>query len=381
MTPLGQALDATVVFLERFVAFRSQCAARTIALWIGAAHVVRKLDVMPQLLLVSPEMRSGKTRTLEVVELMLGGDSKVIRAVDMSPAAMYRTVHKDEEVVLIFDEIDALLSGPQSRTPKAESVRAILNGGHRRGTTVLRIDGPKFEVKKFNIFSPKVLAGILPPEGFAPTFMDRSIAISLFSRTADQPIEKFRIRNTAPEGLAISDQLELALQDFAFPDGFVLELDALDDRALDNWEPLVAVADKAGGKWPTWSREAAVELSRDRDVVPDSLGRQLLVDCHRALGDRSKISTDELLRYLKSLPESPWLAIDLTAKRLSDLLRPYGIQSRQIRFGDSKKQGYRTESFFEAWRSYLSNKPTALEIILDAFPGSEIVEDSSSGDG
>ena len=147
------------------------------------------------------------------------------------------------------------------------------------------------------------------------------------------------------------------------------------DSGARGSEPLVAIADQASGQWPTWSREAAAELSHDRDVVYESLGRQLLVDCHRAFDGRAKIATDELLRYLKSLPESPWHAIDLTAKRLADLLRPYGVRSKQIRFDDgTRKQGYRAESFHEAWKSYLPPKPSPVEILLGEFPGSELVE-------
>ena len=224
MTPLAEALESAVAFLQRYVAFRSEAAARTIALWVATAIVIGKLDLIPQLLLISPEMRSGKTRTLEVIELLLGGDSKVIRAVDMSPAAMYRTVHENEQVVLIFDEIDTQMSGPGSRTPKAESIRTIFNGSHRRGSTVVRVDGPKFETKRFSIFCPKVAAGILPPEGFAPTFMDRSIAITLFSRTADQPIDRFRFKLAEPPGLAISEHHKVDLRLLLGADETQLEL-------------------------------------------------------------------------------------------------------------------------------------------------------------
>jgi len=37
--------------------------------------------------------------------------------------------------------------------------------------------------------------------------------------------------------------------------------DALDDRAADNWRPLLAIADLAGDDWPRRAREAACLLS------------------------------------------------------------------------------------------------------------------------
>ena len=36
---------------------------------------------------------------------------------------------------------------------------------------------------------------------------------------------------------------------------------ALNDRAADNWRPLLAIADMAGGEWPQRAREAACVLS------------------------------------------------------------------------------------------------------------------------
>ena len=35
----------------------------------------------------------------------------------------------------------------------------------------------------------------------------------------------------------------------------------LNDRAGDIWEPLLALADLAGGDWPGWARAAALELT------------------------------------------------------------------------------------------------------------------------
>ena len=67
--------------------------------------------------------------------------------------------------------------------------------------------------------------------------------------------------------------------------------------------------------------------------------------------------------------------MDITAKRFADLLRPYGIRSKQIRFDDgTRKQGYRAESFHAAWKSYAPALPSGVEILLDMCPGSEVVE-------
>jgi len=51
----------------------------------------------------------------------------------------------------------------------------------------------------------------------------------------------------------------------------------LHDRAADSWEPLLAIADRAGGSWPMRARLAAVALSSEEDM-PASAGIRLLAD-------------------------------------------------------------------------------------------------------
>src|SRR5881394_2580059 len=39
------------------------------------------------------------------------------------------------------------------------------------------------------------------------------------------------------------------------------------DRAADIWEPLLAIADLAGGEWPQLARDAAQQLSASDDEI------------------------------------------------------------------------------------------------------------------
>ena len=50
--------------------------------------------------------------------------------------------------------------------------------------------------------------------------------------------------------------------------------DELNDRPADNWDPLLAIADLAGGDWPARARKAAIELSRDADAASETVGVQ-----------------------------------------------------------------------------------------------------------
>ena len=53
----------------------------------------------------------------------------------------------------------------------------------------------------------------------------------------------------------------------------------LHDRAQDNWEPLIAIADAAGGEWPKSARTAAIAIQRETEELDEAeVGVQLLHD-------------------------------------------------------------------------------------------------------
>jgi Protein of unknown function (DUF3631) len=77
-------------------------------------------------------------------------------------------------------------------------------------------------------------------------------------RTRKERVERFRRRDVAPAAEELLDRLT----DWLEPQ--IEELrrarpeppDDLDDRAQDIWESLLAIADLAGGDWPTRARRA-----------------------------------------------------------------------------------------------------------------------------
>ena len=71
-----------------------------------------------------------------------------------------------------------------------------------------------------------------------------------------------------------------------FPDDAVAEVadfpEGLSDRAEDSWEPLLIIAEAAGGRWPERARAATQALSTEEDTT-QSRGIDLLGDV-RGLG-------------------------------------------------------------------------------------------------
>ena len=66
----GDLLHAIAAFLGKYVAFPSQEATDAVALWTAHTHALDAFESTPRLALLSPEKQSGKTRTLEVLELL-----------------------------------------------------------------------------------------------------------------------------------------------------------------------------------------------------------------------------------------------------------------------------------------------------------------------
>jgi hypothetical protein len=195
-----------------------------------------------------------------------------------------------------MDEVDALFNG---KSQAAEEIRGLLNAGYRRGAMVGRcvIVGKTVETVESPSFCAVALAGL----GWLPdTLMGRSVIIRMRRRGPREKVEPFRRRKQQAAGMALHDRLA----EWATP--LVDEMKnarpdmppGVEDRAADCWEPLLAVADAAGGHWPDIARKAAAALlASARDANP-SLGILLLEHCRTVFRDVDRLATDQLLLRL-----------------------------------------------------------------------------------
>jgi hypothetical protein len=132
----------------------------------------------------------------------------------------------------------------------------------------------------------------------------------------------------------------------------------LNDRAADNWRPLLAIADLAGGTWPEEARRAACLLSGEEQ--DGAIGVELLRDIRSAFGEDDVIRSSDLVAKLTADPERPWAewkhGRPLTQKHLAGLLAPFHIISLTVhRRGLPDGKGYRRIDFEEAWAAYCHN--------------------------
>jgi Protein of unknown function (DUF3631) len=345
-----QLLDALFAFVRRFVVLSDDQAA-AIALWIAHTHAFEAADCTPYLHVHSAEKRSGKTRLLEVLELVV---REPLPTTNISDAALFRAV-AELTPTLLLDEIDAVY-GPKAR--EREDLRGMLNAGYRQGAVVRRMGGPKMTtLEAFPVFCPKVFAGI----GELPdTIADRAIPLRLLRRTREEEVERFRRR----DALEAADPLHQWASSWGVRNAPRLTEarpdlpDELDDRAQDVWEPLLAIADLAGGAWPARARSAALQLSGNGQREDDSMTALLLKDIFTvfASGAGDRLRTADLIVHLGEIEESPWgdwYGKTITPQALSKLLRPHRIKTMPVKVEGQTVRGYKVEQFADAFARVL----------------------------
>lgn len=241
------------------------------------------------------------------------------------------------------------------------AIRGLLNAGHQRAMAfVLRTVGDDYEPRLFRVWSAKVVALI---GKLWPTLDDRAIEVRMRRRTAGEEVERLRLDRL--------DELEpIRRKTWTWAQNHIdilREADpsvphTLHDRAADNWRPLLAIADLAGGMWPQKARACAELYSSE--AQEDSAGVELLTDIREIFSHKAadRIRTSDLLAELVKLEERPWAewrhGKQLSPVQLARLLKPFDIRPKDLWFtligskGQTAK-GYLAARFEDAFRRYL----------------------------
>ena len=112
LAPLSELAD----FIGSFVAFPTPEARDAVALWVAHCHAIEAAATTPRLSVRSPEKQSGKTRLLEVLDLLV---PRSIFAAHLSVAALFRSIG-DPPPTVLWDEVDALFRGGCNRQTKRD---------------------------------------------------------------------------------------------------------------------------------------------------------------------------------------------------------------------------------------------------------------------
>jgi len=342
-------------WLRRFVCYPSDHARTAHALWCAHAHLMDKWDSTPRLAFLSAEPGSGKTRALEITELLVPNP---VQTVNVSPAYIFRKIGAESgAATILYDEIDTVF-GPKAK--ENEEIRGLLNAGHRRGAVAGRcvVYGSTVKTEELPAYAAVAVAGI----GWLPdTLLTRSIIIRMRRRHAGEHVEPFRNRLHSAQGRAVRALIEawasVAAETVTFPDDLPPEIQ---DRDADNWEALIAVADAVGGEWPERARRASVALvAASKDAEP-SLGIKLLSDLRQVFGENDELPSKIIIKALCEIEEAPWGDLrgkPLDERGLAHRLRQYGVRSKTIRIGPATPKGYIRADLVEHWSRYLPLPP------------------------
>ena len=205
----------------------------------------------PLRVIKSAEKRSGKSRLLECLELVV---REPCRLVMPSEAVIYTLMAQEPRPTILLDEADALFYLRNSE--RFEGIRAVLNAGWRKGSPVRRVlmDGRKRHIENFDPYGPKAIAGL----GDLPdTITDRAVVIELKRQAPTSEPHASSSRVAEHEALVLREYAATPVP--LVPDVPLPE--TLHDRAADVWEPLLSIAAAAGGDWP----RTRLGIARSRD--------------------------------------------------------------------------------------------------------------------
>jgi len=350
--PWSEPIDPAALLSEvaktirRFVICQPETADGA-ALWVAMTWLIDTVQVAPLAVITAPEKRCGKSQLL----FLLGRLScRPLTASNISPAALFRVIDAWKPTLLI-DEADAFMR-------ENEELRGLLNCGHTRDSAyTVRIVGEAMTPTRFNVWGAKAIAGI---GHLADTLMDRAVALELRRKMPHEVTDK--IRHAEPDLFeTLAAKFARFAQDYAEAVRQARpELPpSLNDRAQDNWEALLAIADIAGDGWPIRARRAALKLS-GADSLGESVGGELLADIRDIFESKhlSRIGTAELITALCDDDEKGWATYNrgkpLTPRQLAKRLNGYGLQSKNIRTYAGQSKGYEFEQFAETFARYLT---------------------------
>lgn len=341
-------------FITRY-AVLPKSARLPVALWAIATHLANCFDSFPYLSLSSPLPRCGKTRVLEVLELLT---ARPWRGTAPTEAALFRFIEA-KQPTLLLDEVESL--GGKKTSERDAAVLAILNAGYKKGQTVPRCVGANHELQQFHVYGPKAFACIGSLPG---ALRDRCILVPMQRRAPGDTVARFRYERTRREVEPVLAAVEQTVTAFAgevkATYSSLPELSFLSDRDEELFAPLFSIcAVLAPTRVDQLKNDArALCEAKATDAVDDSLSNRLLADIRAVWPPGAgAMLTEALIQALGALPESPWAAeVKLTPRSLARRLRAFDVRPRTVRLENARGKGYVREELSKAFECYLPSK-------------------------
>ncbi|MDX8383523.1 MAG: DUF3631 domain-containing protein, partial [Ghiorsea sp.] len=346
--PWGDVVDGEALLEEMAGVFKRYAilpdhAPEVAALWILNTYVHDAGYNSPMIMITSPEKRCGKTTTLNLFQALV---RKPLSAGNISSAAIYRSIEKWQPTLLI-DEADTFMKNN-------DEVAGVINSGHTKPTAfVVRCDGDDSEPKQFSTWCPKVIAGIGSQRD---TLEDRSIIFPLRRKLPHERVKRLRLDRGGFDDVVRkcvrwgADNFTKCLSSDPEP------IAGLEDRANDNWSPLLAIAELCG--WGEKARISAV-LIRGGIEESESIDTVLLKDIQTIYKEQraERLSSQRICTLLAAIDDRPWSEWSkgraITTNKLAGRVKAFNIHSKSMRLpnGDRLK-GYDLDEFPDAFGRY-----------------------------
>jgi putative DNA primase/helicase len=322
-------------------------AADAIALWILHTWVVNQFSISPRLAVTSPTKGCGKTTIIRILNKVT---RRPKRAGNISPPALFRAMEQFQPTILL-DETEKYIE-------HGSDLHALMNEGHCKGATVMRVLGDKLELIEFAIFG----AAAFCRNGKIPDDLEqRSIVIEMQRRLPGEPLAE--LRDDRAEAL---DRIAKKCARWADNNGDALreadpDMGGLINRIADNWRPLYAIADLIAADWPERARRAASALAPRES---DSTNTQLLADIKAVFDERTgdwadRIFSEMLIEALAGMEGHPWAEYGkarkpITKNQLAGVLGSFHVTPATVQIGTKTLKGYYRHQFNDAWERYLA---------------------------
>jgi hypothetical protein len=351
----GEELAEDGVKLIKTYVVVSDETALAIFLWCALTWCHEEFVRCPLLLINAPERACGKSQLLKLVEFLVRGP---FATGNITMASLFRIVAQYNPTLLI-DEADTFING------KSEMM-GVINNGYERGGCVVRVesDGKNMDVKTYDVYGPKALAGISLERHLPDATLSRGIQVPMRRKTRDEEVA--RLRSASADYFAnMRSRIARFVQDHreTLAQGWNDMPEALDDRAQDNCEPLLAIAHCLGPS--VYEKAVAAFISIQAETEPPkSASNQLLNDIREVLKDWTEryISSHALLTRLEEHPDMDWCTYNhgqmLTSVQLSKYMKAYGIKTKSVRVkgqGKGTPKGFELRHFNDAFNRYLED--------------------------
>jgi hypothetical protein len=338
----GRLLDELRTVIRRHV-FLEEKYVGAIAMWVLFAHTHNAWTHSPILMITSPVKGCGKTTLLDLLGRLVPHPYACSNA---TPAAIFHAIdhatRNHNQLTLLLDEAETFIHGNGE-------MRGILDSGHHRSVAkVTRAHGVH------RTWAPKVIALI---SNLPATLEDRSIKIQLHKKRHREEVRPLSHRESVYVDLqrrcrrwAIDHLDHLRDIDPRIPKG-------VHNRARDNWIPLLAIAEQAGGDWPVHARNACRQIVR---VAEDEDVPIMLLQDFKMLFDAKQgrnLSSSEVVEALGRMEHRPWPDFHngkpITARGVAKITKLFNIEPAQVPIGDRRPNGYKQAWFEKVFERYL----------------------------